>query len=770
MTAPEDEQVAPFDTPLVEVAIPVPLRRLFSYRIPEGAQLRPGDRVAVPFHRRKVAGFAVRGRDTPPEGVSRVLSVAGRLEAHPVFPTELLTFLERAARYYMAPLGEVLRAAAPAMPKGAMKRLRDQGFLNADESLGTAIASRRDVFARRTEVAKPDRLGARQARVLAALEAAGGGEVSLTALRVVEKSARTVLRALQQKGLVITDERVVFGTLGPLEGSLTSEGAVEPPVPNAAQQASIEALVAALDRPAGSGGAFLLHGVTGSGKTEVYLRLIHAARERGMGALVLVPEIALTPQLVARFRHRFGDDLGVLHSALSPRERDDAWRRLRAGQVSLAIGARSALFAPVARLGVVIVDEEHDASFKQEDGFRYQARDMALLRAHLAGAVCVLGSATPSMESFENARRGRLTLLSLPDRATARSLPKVEIVDLRRERPSTAEGSLLLSGTLHQAITRCLDAGDQGILFLNRRGFAPSIRCSACGKLLECPSCSVALTEHRRRRELRCHYCDYRCPIPTRCNTCNAAALEPMGLGTEQLEGSLAEIFAPARIARLDRDVASGREVEKVLARLRAREVDLLVGTQMVTKGHDLPGVTLVGVILADHSLGFPDFRAAERTFQLLAQVAGRAGRGDREGRVLFQTFQPEHAAIRAAAQHDYEAFFQAETEARRELAYPPHGYLVAVRVDDPDDARAKGAIAALASVARKRVLDRVELLGPAEAPIARLRARFRYRFLLRSTDRRALRDVAASIAHAIDAGVAGSSRASVDVDPCSML
>ena len=745
------------DEPFVEVAIPVPLRRLFTYRVPEGQPLRRGDRVAVPFHRRKVAGFVVGGRAEPPEGVTRVLKVAGRLEAEPVFPTELLTFLERAASYYMAPLGEVLRAAAPAMPKGAMKRLREGGFLEAGEELaGRTVGRRMELFATRTDAEPEGRLGERQQRVLDALE----GETALATLRTVEPSARSVLRSLEKRGLVTLEEREVADD--PFAEPAEPDAA---PTPTEAQALAITELTGALD----GGGAFLLHGVTGSGKTEVYLRLIAEARARGKGALVLVPEIALTPQLVQRFRARFGDDLAVLHSALKDRERDVAWRRLRQGEVSLAVGARSALFAPVPNLGVVIVDEEHDGSFKQEDGFRYHARDMAILRAHRAGAVAVLGSATPSMESFENARRGRLRLLTLPERATRRSLPPVEIVDLRRQ-PRSPSGESLLSGTLHQAIERCLADGDQGILFLNRRGFAPSVRCTACGKQVECPACSVALTEHRRTHRLRCHYCDFQRPVPQRCETCQAPALEPMGLGTEQLEDRLAEVFAPARVARLDRDVASGRTVEEVLGRLRRREVDLLVGTQMVTKGHDLPGVTLVGVILADHSLGFPDFRASERTFQLLAQVAGRAGRGEREGKVYFQTFNPDAAAIRAAARHDYDAFFRAEAAARKEHLYPPFGHLIAVRLDDPDEGRGRDAIGRLASVARRRAADRVEVLGPSPAPIGKLRTRYRFRFLLRSDDRRALRQVGGAVAHAIDEGLANPSRASVDVDPVSML
>ncbi|MEM1416594.1 MAG: primosomal protein N' [Myxococcota bacterium] len=757
----------PLASPFVEVAIPVALRQLFTYRVPEAlaGQLRPGARVAVPFHRRKLAGFVVRGRDEAPEGVKRVLSVAGLLEEEPIFPAELFAFLDEAARYYLHPLGEVLRAAAPALPTGALRRLAKGGFLAKGETLpGRKVAHVRELFATRTEAAAPERLGSRQRALLAVLEERGE-ELALTELRGHVKEARQVLRGLAEKGLVALTEREVLAD--PFFGKPVARA--EPPELNAAQAHARDALLAALGEDAP--GAFLLHGVTGSGKTEVYLRVIAAALERGQGALLLVPEIALTPQLVHRFRARFGDGIAVLHSALGEKERDEAWRRLRRGDLRLALGARSALFAPVPDLGVLVVDEEHDGSFKQEEGFRYQARDMALLRAQRAGALCVLGSATPSLETFERARQGRLGLLSLPERATAQALPPVEVVDMRRQR-KTPSGHALLSGPLDGAIRACLEAGDQAILFLNRRGFAPNVRCLSCGEAIECPTCSVTLTEHRREGLLRCHYCDFARPRPGRCPSCDVDALASLGLGTEQLEAMLAERFAPARVARLDRDVAAGKSVEAVLDRLRRKEIDLLVGTQMVTKGHDVPGVTLVGVVLADQSLAFPDFRAAERTYQLLSQVAGRAGRGERAGRVLFQTFLPDHPAITAAAKHDYEGFFAYEREEREALGYPPFGRMVAVRVDAADESRARQVAEGLASVVRRLPAHRqgeMMVLGPAAAPIARLRGRYRFRFLVRGRQLRPVRQAAQAVAARIDEGL-GVARAVVDVDPVSML
>jgi primosomal protein N' (replication factor Y) len=439
----------------------------------------------------------------------------------------------------------------------------------------------------------------------------------------------------------------------------------------------------------------------------------------------------------------------------------------------VAIGARSALFAPVQRLGLIIVDEEHDASFKQEEGVRYHARDMAILRAHRAGAVAVLGSATPSLETFMLVRTGKLGLLELPERAHAAAvLPTIELIDLKRMGPGPT-GNPLISLPLHRAIEKTLLAKEQAILFLNRRGFAPSVLCDGCGAILRCKLCSVALTFHRTGGgKMLCHYCDFNCSLPGACSSCGRGRLVLEGLGTEKLEAAIAEGFPAARVARLDRDVARGAEAERILERMRRREIDLLVGTQMVTKGHDLPGVTLVGVINADAALSMPDYRAAERAFQLLVQVAGRAGRSDRPGTVLVQTRDPEHPAISLGARHDVSGFIEHELLDRRELGYPPFARLALLRFEDADEERVMKAAQEMATAANQTPSVRsgqVKVLGPAPAPLARLRGRFRYQLLLRSKDRRPLRACLLGLLPLRDR-LGARVRIVIDVDPVQMM
>ncbi len=724
---------------LARVAVPVPLGKAFTYAVPAelAAELRPGARVSCEFGRRRVLGIVLDTSegdpDIPPDKLRPLRAV---IDPEPVLPDELLGFLRELARYYLAPVGEVMRLALPAVER-TLDPDRD-----SELSAAKARAVGRFIQVARATGTPPASPPTGQAlEIIEYLRTSGPTPLSQLASRW--KNARSAVKRLVELGAVEIEQRAA--EIDPYFAL-----PAEPDVPPELTEAQREAL-AAIERSLDERGAraFLLQGVTGSGKTEVYLRAVARCLERGAGAIVLVPEIALTPQLVSRFRARLGDRIAVLHSGMTDGARHAMWKALRTGELTIAIGARSALFAPVARLELVCVDEEHDGSFKQEEGVRYHARDMALLRAHRAGATVVLGSATPSIASIALVRSGRLERLRLPERARAQTLPSVELVDLRRVGPGPS-GHKLLSLPLHRALERTLERKEQAILFLNRRGFAPSLLCEDCGHVAECPNCSVALTLHRRGGErLRCHYCDYASRIPTTCERCKAARLSEEGAGTERIEAALAESFPDARIARLDRDVAAGDKSERVLARMRKREIDVLVGTQMVTKGHDLPHVTLVGVLSADAALSMPDFRAAERTFHLLVQVAGRAGRGDVPGHVMIQTWQPDHPAITLAANHDVDAFVERELRDRAELSYPPYSRLALVRIEAVDE------------LATQREAERL-------ARIARLRNRFRWRFMLRSRERGPLRETLLAVARSL--GTDRKLRVAIDVAPMSML
>lgn len=743
---------------LADVALPVPLAGPLTYSVPDALAVSvvPGARVLVPLASRQLVGVVMALRDGAPP--ANVRPVARVLDIVPAVPLDLLALLREISVYYLAPIGEVLKLALPPMDQAATHR---EGELSLFSPRRKGVGPRLALWATRIAGTQPTRaLRGRAVAIFRHLDVSG--DAPIATLEKSWRGARAVCARLAAVGLVRVEKRVA------LEAPFFEEPAQRdvPPELTVAQREAVLAIDEALE--SGVAQTFLLHGVTGSGKTEVYFRAIATARARAKGAIVLVPEIALTPQLVGRFRARFGDDVAVLHSGLTPKERSAMWHRLRRGEVDVAIGARSALFAPVRDLGLIVVDEEHDPSFKQEEGVRYNARDMAILRAHRARAVVVLGSATPSLESEYLTRVGRARKLRLPARAGARELPVVEVIDLRRMGAGPT-GDRRLSLPLHRALEETLARGEQAILFLNRRGFAPSVRCAACGKVVECTHCSVALTFHRRSgSHVRCHYCDFEGPLPVQCPSCKAEALELEGLGTERLEDVLTAAFPTARIARLDRDVASGKAIERVLARMRNGEVDALVGTQMVTKGHDLPLVTLVGVINADAALSMPDFRASERAFQLMVQVAGRAGRADRKGRVLIQTYDPDHPAIALARHHDVDGFFERELADRKELGYPPFARATLVRVDAADEAVASRTAAALTVVARSAGAG-VTVSGPAPAPIARVRGRFRYRALLRSADRAALRRAVSAVDRA-RANVPRGVRVVIDVDPVQLL
>jgi primosomal protein N' (replication factor Y) len=743
---------------LARIAVPIPLAQTLTYLVPEQQREAcvAGARVLCELRSRKVLGVVLdaseRECDVPPDKLKPILGI---VDPVPVFPAELLSFLIELGRYYLAPMGEVMRLALPAVERQPAQS--EQLQLAGAKLTGRVLKVARFV----ADAPLPE--SGLKPKVQALYEHLRE-QKSQTVAELSKRwpNAPKTLERLSTLGLVRLESATVH--VDPFL-SLRIERDQAPTL-NPHQVAAVEALTCALD--AGKRSGFLLHGVTASGKTEVYIHAVAHCLERARGALVLVPEIALTPQLVARFRARLGEKIAVLHSALSDGERHAMWRRLRSGELRVAIGARSALFAPVLDLGLICIDEEHDSSFKQEEGVRYHARDMALLRAHRAGAVCVLGSATPSLASEQLVRQGQLQKLSLPGRARqSAGMPEIEIVDLRRMGKGPT-GDRLVTLPLRRAIEQALKAKEQTIVFLNRRGFAPSLICDDCGAISECPDCSVALTLHRASRGLMvCHYCGYTTPRPERCEACKSTRLAEEGSGTERIEEVLAAQFPGAKVERLDRDVAAGAKSEKVLDRMRRGEIDILVGTQMVTKGHDLPEVTLVGVLDADAALSLPDFRAAERTFQLLVQVAGRAGRANKPGRVLIQTRQPEAPAIRYAVEHDVYGFMEQELIEREELQYPPYARLGLVRCEGLNEEVTKRAAEQLAEVARSQRSQAVEVVGPSAAPIARVRNRYRYRFLLKSADRRALRQTLLAVLRSpLDRRV----HRIVDVDPMSML
>jgi len=709
--------------------------------------------LVVPFGRRRLVGVVVglaEHSDVPPERLVEPLQALGR-----GVPPELVSLgLWVAEEYCSTPA----RGLALVLPPGT-------GTAGAPR-VGIRRALVAELTAEgRAAAAEPGaaRLGERQR---AALEALMDGPLPAASVVRDIGGGHSTLRSLEARGLVAlaaAEQRRrprIEGVGARGAGTRLTE----------AQRDALQAVERRLD--AETGGRLLLHGVTGSGKTEVYLRAAEEALAAGRSVLVLVPEIALTHQLVERVRARFGERVAVLHSGLGPRERWDEWRRVRAGAARVVVGARSAVFAPLGDLGLVVVDEEHDAAYKQEDGLRYNARDLAVVRARLAKAVVVLASATPSAETYHAAQDGRHALLELPERPTAQALPAIDVVDLR-ERPGAR--ATLLTDDLREALEQTLAAGRQSLVFLNRRGFATYLQCPACGVAASCDDCSVTLTWHRAARALVCHHCHHHRRPPPSCPACHGPPLEAFGVGTEQIESALQDCYPLAAVGRLDRDAAQRVGAQRrILAAWRAGDTDILVGTQMVSKGHDVPNVTLVAVLLADLSLNVPDFRAGERTFQLLVQVAGRAGRGDAPGRVLVQTLRREHPSIAAATRHDYAGFIEGELARRRALGYPPFARLVNVRIDGRDAGVVEREAARVADVLRRRAaahgLPATSVLGPAAPPLERVRGRFRRQILLRASDVPALRDVARTAKAAEPSLRRASLRLAVDVDPYSML
>jgi len=723
------------------VAVPIPIRRLFTYEVPEAlrAQLRRGVRVRIPFARRTLLGTVVEWpAPAPPAGIA-VKPLAAVLDEAPSAGEELLELTRFVADYYLCSWGEALEAALPGGPSGR--------------------ATVR--FARRLPHASADALPARATSPRCALTRLpeDGALVPIAGFTPAERRG---LLALVRQGLAVTaadaDDAPAAATAAAEQG----------PVPTPAQRSVLTQVSHAI--AAKSWKPFLLFGATGSGKTEVYLRAAAEALAQGRGVLYLVPEISLTPLLAERVARRFPGQVAVLHSGMGARERFAAWKLVRDGRRRFVLGARSAIFAPLRELGLLVVDEEQDASYKQQDVPRYNARDLAVVRSRSASAVLLLGSATPSLESYHHAKSGRYTLLELGGRVESRPLPAVRIVDMRAEFQRTGKQKPL-SRILIEALRGCVERGEQALVLRNRRGWAPAVFCPTCGTRVGCPRCSVTLTWHEAARRLRCHYCLFETTWPALCAACGAAELKVLGEGSERIEHELRGVLpSSARIARMDRDTMRRRGAPaELLGKFARHEIDVIVGTQMIAKGHDFPNVTLVGVLSADQTLSLPDFRAAERAFQLLTQVEGRAGRGNVPGSVIVQAFDPSHPVLAEAGAHDFESFYAREIRYRRALRYPPLTSMVQILVSDKDPARASGWSAAIADALTAAGEGRLLIAGPGKAPIERLKGQHRRQILARSAGRRRLVAAVDRALRQVE-GQVPQRAVHIDVDPVSLL
>jgi primosomal protein N' (replication factor Y) len=731
----------------VRVAINLPLDTEFTYSVPPGMRLRIGNRVLVPFRNKVLSGVVVAA-DAGAGAVAkeRIRPVHDVLDAELLLPDSVLALAKRMAKEYGCSLGEALDATLPA----AVKRRGARRVPHLDVAVDRVQAG---ALVRELE----DKQGARARVLRTVLEF--GAPMQVVDVQRRTKTSPSPWQTLVKQGVLrrvfLEEEHEPF---------LPSQFTAQRHALNAAQQAAVDAATRCVR--AGEHAVFLLHGVTGSGKTEVYLRILEEVRALAKSAIVLVPEISLTPQTVGRFASRF-PDVAVLHSGLTAAERGEQWRRLMGGQASIAIGARSALFAPVRDLGLIVVDEEHETSFKQENTPRYHAREMAVARGEIERAVVLLGSATPSLESYGRARRGVYRLLALPERAGAGKLPRIVVEDLRKEPKTSYVGGVMVSRTLRGMIEERLTAKDQVILFLNRRGYSPVLICGKCGEALKCTHCDISMTLHRRVSRLVCHYCNSEARVPPRCPVCDHGPMHDLGAGTERVEEAIKTLFPSAVVQRMDADTMGKRGAhERVLEAFRKRHIDVLIGTQMIAKGLDFPDVTLVGVISADIGLMHPDFRAAERTFHLLYQVAGRAGRAEKAGTVVFQTLCPDNYAVRAAAKLDYEAFVQQELSFRKEAGYPPFARLLRVLLEG----RNGDAVRQTAAALRGRVPDGDDLavLGPAPAPIERIKDRVRVHFLVKAFTPDAFARAMAALRDA-EALTTSTLRVTLDVDPSAM-
>ena len=737
----------------VRVAVPVPSLDLLTYAVPEG-QPKPsvGARVVVPLGTRSVTGIIVdvSHASNAPEGTG-VKPLKQVLDAEPFIPSDVVDLARWTAEYYAAGAGEAITAVLP--PKTRGERVDAHKTARIISLSAAGMDTSLHVTARQRE----------------ALDMLQGAPDGLSSPELTKRgiSADIVTRLLKAGLVTARQDRVdrdPFGSassdLGPADTSRTL---------SLEQDRALERLLALASTRTFK--AALLHGVTGSGKTELYLRLAAAVRESGRRVLMLVPEIALTPQVAALFRQTFHERVAIQHSGLSDGERHDQWQRIRRGDVDVVVGTRSAVFAPLRDVGLIIVDEEHDGSYKQEESPRYNGRDVAMVRAQRAGALAVLGSATPSMETYAHAMSGKYERIVLEKRVLERPLPSVTVVDMREE--YAAEGpDVILSRALRDAVAARVERGEQSIVLLNRRGYATAVFCRQCSGTIDCPNCSVSLVVHGEgtAKRARCHYCNYSARVPAACPTCKAPYLEQMGFGTERVEAQVKKQCPSARVARLDRDsVRKKGALTALLARFRAGEIDVLVGTQMIAKGHDFPRVTLVGVVSADVGLGMADFRASERTFQLLTQVAGRAGRGETAGEAIVQTIYPTHYSIQLACRQDFPSFFKHEMHFRSAMRYPPTVSLINAVVRARTFASAMDDASTGVRVLRERdpKLTHYRVLGPAPAPLGKLRGEYRVQFLMKGSLRRHMREALTST---LAARPEIARRTTVDVDPLSVL
>lgn len=797
-----------------DVSLPVPLDQPFTYALPTSLhhRVKAGARVVVPFGTRKLTGVVLALHRNAPGRQAR--AVEKLIDEEPIFDAALLRLAHWVAAYYCAPLGEVLRSMAPTSAETSrskvyavtdtgrdmvrqslfgeedtspqarllrmlevrplsasylktkvedaakiLKALEQKGLVAVDEDVSAKDPMRAPAEQLRVRFAKrADGLKLPKAeRELVAYLELHPGEHGLAALEETVKEASRSARALARRGLVTL-------RIAPL--AMLAD--VRPPhALNQWQQAAYDKIRVQLDT--GTFGAFLLQGVTGSGKTEVYLSAIEHTLHLGRAALLLVPEIALTPAVAGQFLHRFGDRVAILHSAFSDNERTEQWRRIRSGEAGVVVGTRSGVFAPIQKLGLIIVDEEHDQSYKQQEAPRYNGRDVAVMRARELNACVVVGSATPALETRYNVERGKYTLLELPERVAGRPMPIVECVDMREEFLQTRQMGTF-SRRMLEALDGRLEIGEQTMLLLNRRGFSSFVSCRACGERVQCPNCAVTLTFHRRDKRLLCHYCNYAERVPDRCKKCDSEYLHFLGTGSEKVEDELHKALPRARIARMDRDtVTTKRHFESILHGFRDGNFDILVGTQMIAKGHDIPNVTLVGIVSADIGLGMPDFRAAERTFQLLTQASGRAGRGEVPGRVILQTSNPEHYAVRLASLQDYGQFYEKEILFRKSMRYPPFSALANILVRDEVQEEALRKSTELERMLRPEPKE-MRVMGPAPAPVPRLKNEFRYQLLLKASDRKKLNETLHTLRRYAAEQKWGATALVIDVDPVSLL